>query len=75
MEANNYNPLCPQPRDGFGYRLYSPYDEEPKSSTSSGFNPINSNSSFDPTHIPNMTGNPYHRSQPGGDDYTFYNIS
>ncbi|KAI1430041.1 hypothetical protein F5Y12DRAFT_793194 [Xylaria sp. FL1777] len=69
MEASNYNPLCPQPRDGFGYPLYSPYDEEPKSSTSSGFNPINSNSAYDPAHIPTMTANPYHRSQPGGDDY------
>ncbi|KAI1279905.1 hypothetical protein F5Y07DRAFT_405543 [Xylaria sp. FL0933] len=70
MEASNYNPLCPQPRDGFGYRLYTSYDDEPKSSTPSGFNPINSNSTYDPTHIPTMTGNPYHRGQPGGDDYT-----
>ncbi|KAI0974304.1 hypothetical protein F4678DRAFT_486183 [Xylaria arbuscula] len=69
MEGSNYNPLCSQPRDGFGYRLYSPYDEEPKSATSSGFNPINSSSSYDPAHIPTMTGNPYHRNQPGGDDY------
>ncbi|KAI1299118.1 hypothetical protein F5Y03DRAFT_386381 [Xylaria venustula] len=69
MEASNYNPLCSQPRDGFGYRLYSPYDEEPKSATSSGFNPINSSSTYDPAHIPTMTGNPYHRNQPGGDDY------
>ncbi len=70
MEASNYNPLCPQPRDEFGYRLYSPYDEEPKSSTSSGFNPINTSSVYDSAHIPTMTGNPYHRSQPGGDDYS-----
>ncbi|RWA11302.1 hypothetical protein EKO27_g3820 [Xylaria grammica] len=70
MEASNYNPLCPQPRDGFGYRIYSPYDEEPKSATSSGFNPINSSSNYDPAHIPNMMSNPYHRSQPGGEDYS-----
>ncbi|GAW14305.1 hypothetical protein ANO14919_037060 [Xylariales sp. No.14919] len=70
MEASNYNPLCPQPRDGFGYRIYSPYDEEPKSATSSGFNPINSSSNYDPAHMPNMMSNPYHRSQPGGEDYS-----
>ncbi|KAI0442270.1 hypothetical protein F4803DRAFT_562456 [Xylaria telfairii] len=70
IEASNYNPLCPQPRDGFGYRLYSPYDEEPKSTTPSGFNPINSNATYDPAHVPSMTGNPYHPSQVGGDDYS-----
>ncbi|KAI1166845.1 hypothetical protein F5B18DRAFT_659497 [Nemania serpens] len=70
IEASNYNPLCPQPRDGFGYRLYSPYDEESKSSTTPGFNPINSSSTYDSTHIPGMTSNPYHRSQPGGEDYS-----
>ncbi|KAI0540011.1 hypothetical protein GGR58DRAFT_523510 [Xylaria digitata] len=70
MEASNYNPLCPQPQDGFGYRLYSPYDEEPKSATSSSFNPINSSSTYDPAHMPNIMGNPYHRSQPGGEDYS-----
>ncbi|KAI0459316.1 hypothetical protein F5B21DRAFT_526030 [Xylaria acuta] len=69
IEASNYNPLCPQPRDGFGYRLYSPYDEEPKSTTPSGFNPINSGAAYDSAHIPSMTGNPYHPSQAGGDDY------
>ncbi|KAF2968794.1 hypothetical protein GQX73_g4758 [Xylaria multiplex] len=70
IEASNYNPLCPQPRDGFGYRLYSPYDEEPKSATSSSFNPINSGSNYDPTHMSNIMGNPYHRGQPGGEDYS-----
>ncbi|KAI1190981.1 hypothetical protein F5B17DRAFT_427072 [Nemania serpens] len=70
IEASSYNPLCPQPRDGFGYRLYSPYDEESKSSTTPGFNPINSSSTYDSTHIPGMTSNPYHRSQPGGEDYS-----
>ncbi|KAI1147512.1 hypothetical protein F4825DRAFT_471534 [Nemania diffusa] len=69
IEASNYNPLCPQPRDGFGYSLYSPYDEEPKSSTAPGFNPINSSSTYDPADIPGMTGNPYHRTQPSGEDY------
>ncbi|KAI0486468.1 hypothetical protein F4859DRAFT_528198 [Xylaria cf. heliscus] len=69
IEASNYNPLCPQPRDGFGYRLYSPYDEEPKSTTPSGFNPINSSATYDSAHIPSMTGNPYHPGQTGGDDY------
>ncbi|KAI0515215.1 hypothetical protein F5B22DRAFT_656161 [Xylaria bambusicola] len=69
MEPNSYNPLCPQPRDGYGYRLYSPYDEDPKTSGSSGFNPINSSSAYDSAHMPNMTGNPYHRGQSGGDDY------
>ncbi|TGJ85869.1 hypothetical protein E0Z10_g2879 [Xylaria hypoxylon] len=69
MDPSNYNPLCPQPRDGFDYRLYSPYDEEPKSATSSGFNPINGSSNYDPAHMPSMMGNPYHRSQPGGEDY------
>ncbi|KAK5624703.1 hypothetical protein RRF57_000419 [Xylaria bambusicola] len=70
MESNSYNPLCPQPRDGFGYRLYSPYDEDPKTSGSSGFNPINSSSAYNSAHMPNMTSNPYHRGQPGGDDYS-----
>ncbi|KAJ8127761.1 hypothetical protein O1611_g5874 [Lasiodiplodia mahajangana] len=69
IEASNYNPLCPQPRDEFGYPLYSPYDEEPKSSTTPGFNPINGNSAYDSAHITGMPGNPYHRSQTGGDDY------
>ncbi|KAI8952083.1 hypothetical protein F4801DRAFT_600220 [Xylaria longipes] len=69
IEASNYNPLCPQPRDGFGYHLYSPYDEEPKSTNPSGFNPINSSATYDSAHIPSLTGNPYHPSQTGGDDY------
>ncbi|GAP87317.1 putative geranylgerany transferase type ii beta subunit [Rosellinia necatrix] len=69
IETNNFNPLCPQPRDGFAYRLYSSYDEEPKSSTPSSFNPINTSSTYDSAQISGMTGNPYHRSQPGGDDY------
>ncbi|KAI0404828.1 hypothetical protein F4802DRAFT_615251 [Xylaria palmicola] len=69
IEPSNYNPLCPQPRDGFGYRLYSTYDEDTKSTTS-GFNPINSNATYDPSHMPNMTANPYHRNQSGGDDYS-----
>ncbi|KAI1128438.1 hypothetical protein F5Y10DRAFT_292079 [Nemania abortiva] len=69
IEASNYNPLCPQPRDGFAYPIYSPYDEEPKSSTAPGFNPINGGPTFDSAHISGMTGNPYHRNQPGGDNY------
>ncbi|KAI1118964.1 hypothetical protein F5Y14DRAFT_446771 [Nemania sp. NC0429] len=70
IEASNYNPLCPQPRDGFGYRLYTPYDEEPKPSTTPGFNPINGTSTYDSTHIPGLTNNPYHHGQPGGEDYS-----
>ncbi|KAI1739408.1 hypothetical protein F4680DRAFT_466621 [Xylaria scruposa] len=69
IEASNYNPLCPQPRDGFGYRLYSPYDEDPKPTTPSGFNPINSSATYDSAHISGMTGNPYHHSQASGEDY------
>ncbi|KAJ3565715.1 hypothetical protein NPX13_g7401 [Xylaria arbuscula] len=69
VESNSYNPLCPQPRDGFGYPLYSSYDGDAKPSTPSGFNPINGSSAYDQAHIPNMTSNPYHRSQPGGDGY------
>ncbi|KAI0102862.1 hypothetical protein GGR51DRAFT_562066 [Nemania sp. FL0031] len=69
IEASNYNPLCPQPRDGFGYSLYLPYDEEPKPSTAPGFNPINGNSAYDPAHMTGIEGNPYHRSQTGGDDF------
>ncbi|KAI3322024.1 hypothetical protein HD806DRAFT_545269 [Xylariaceae sp. AK1471] len=70
IEPSSYNPLCPQPRDGFGYRLYSPYDEEPKSSTPSGFHPTNGSSTYDSTYIPGVAGTSYHRNQSGGDEYS-----
>ncbi|KAI2636113.1 hypothetical protein GGS21DRAFT_543029 [Xylaria nigripes] len=69
IETNSYNPLCPQPGDGFGYRLYSPYDEEHKQPSSSGFNPINNTPTYDSAHVPGVVGNSYHHSQHGGDDY------
>ncbi|KAI1431562.1 hypothetical protein GGR50DRAFT_697860 [Xylaria sp. CBS 124048] len=69
MEASSYNPLCPQPGDGFGYHLYSSYDEDSKTSTTPGFNPINNNSTYDSAHATGVGNNSYHHNQSGGDDY------
>ncbi|KAI1821246.1 hypothetical protein F4861DRAFT_551982 [Xylaria intraflava] len=69
IETGSYNPLCPQSADGFSYRLYSPYEDEHKSTTSSSFNPINNNSAYDSAHVAGVANNSYHHNQPGGDDY------
>ncbi|KAI1813010.1 hypothetical protein GGS20DRAFT_599558 [Poronia punctata] len=69
MEPGNYNPLCqPPPRDGFGFRLYSTYDEEP-TKTSQSFAPIN-NTAYDQVHMTGMPSGSYLGGQPTGDEYT-----
>ncbi|CAJ2501241.1 Uu.00g040940.m01.CDS01 [Anthostomella pinea] len=69
VDNNNYNPLYVQPRDSLGFRVYSPYDEEAKPSTTGSFHPINTHTGFDSLHMPGQNNGPYHRSRTGGDDY------
>ncbi|KAI1333186.1 hypothetical protein F5Y16DRAFT_393586 [Xylariaceae sp. FL0255] len=69
IDNNNYNPLYVQPRDGYGYRLYPAYDDEPKTSATSSFHPINGNAMYDSTHASGLLDATYHRNRSGGDDY------
>ncbi|KAI0394830.1 hypothetical protein F5Y17DRAFT_237271 [Xylariaceae sp. FL0594] len=68
MEPSNYNPLCqPPPRDGFGFRLYSIYDEDPKP-TIQPFHPVNS-PAYDAGHLQGMMGSAYHSNHSAGDEF------
>ncbi|KAI1502426.1 hypothetical protein F5X99DRAFT_427345 [Biscogniauxia marginata] len=68
IENNNYNPLYVQPRDGFGFRTYSPYEEEPKSATG-GFQAINGHDGLNSLTFSSHHNTDYHRNQNGGDVY------
>ncbi|KAI0596614.1 hypothetical protein F4775DRAFT_594120 [Biscogniauxia sp. FL1348] len=66
IESNGYNPLFVQARDGFGFRTYSPYDEEPKP-VAGGFQPINGHDSLNTLNFSSQHNNDYHRNQDGSD--------
>ncbi|KAK7951376.1 uncharacterized protein PG986_007104 [Apiospora aurea] len=53
-EGNSFNPLCIQPRDGVGFRPFSPFEDNAKSITN-GFQPINAHnghSGYNSLHFP-----------------------
>ncbi|KAI5918259.1 hypothetical protein F4810DRAFT_596748 [Camillea tinctor] len=66
IENNSYNPLFVQARDGFGFRTYSPYDEEPKPATG-GFQPINGHEGLNTLNFSSQHNTDYHRNQDGSD--------
>ncbi|KAI1485459.1 hypothetical protein F5X96DRAFT_682799 [Biscogniauxia mediterranea] len=65
IESNGYNPLFVQARDGFGFRTYTPYDEEPKP-VAGGFQPINGHDGLNTLNF-SQHNTDYHRNQDGGD--------
>ncbi|KAI1639515.1 hypothetical protein F4809DRAFT_118554 [Biscogniauxia mediterranea] len=66
IESNGYNPLFVQARDGFGFRTYTPYDEEPKP-VAGGFQPINGHDGLNTLNFSSQHNTDYHRNQDGGD--------
>ncbi|KAI0017301.1 hypothetical protein F4780DRAFT_616406 [Xylariomycetidae sp. FL0641] len=69
IDNNNFNPLFVRPRDGFGFRAYSPYDDEVKSTSTGNFPPINNHAAFGSLHLAPHHSLQYSRSQSGGDDF------
>lgn len=55
LGESSFNPLCAQPRESVGFRLYSSYDEDSKP-PNAGFQPINTHSGYTTLHMPTRNG-------------------
>ncbi|KAK6842016.1 hypothetical protein PG987_002876 [Apiospora arundinis] len=71
-EGSSFNPLCAQPRDGLGFRPYTPYEDEARTVTN-GFQAINGHSGhngYSSLHFPSRnTPTAFHTSRHHHDNF------